>query len=567
MRGSKLPLLFSLLFLVVFLVPIFYLVYGSMFFQIGGATLTLETFVNVMTSPKTGYLLVNTLVFAGGGALLATLLATAYAWIIVRTDVPAKRLLELLPILPLTMPFLVKAFSWIFLFSPHNGIVNLLFEQVFGVKSVFNIYSMLGMIFAIGVGGLPLAYLTIEPAVRALNPALEEASRVAGNGILKTLWRITIPVLIPAILSAFLLLLIIGLGNFDYPFMLGNPAGIQTLATQVYFAIYEIQPPQYGVASIISIIYMALAICTVSVYIYATRRTFKFVVVTGKAARESVHSLRRWKYVALAVCFMILFFAFLLPYGTLVMMSLTSFLSAVGGHVQFSFTLDNYVAALNLPSFYLAIRNSLALGLAAGAIGTGIAAVLSYAALKSKVRGARFVEFISSIPLSFPGIVYGLALFWTFLLLPGISNVIYGTIWPLVVALVFLYLPYCTRMVSASLIQIADELEESSRVAGASWGRTFYKIVLPLMRRGLLNSFLYAFINSLRELGAVVLLVTAQSIVLTTLLLNLQSQHAFALNTVAAASVFLSIFIMVALAIQAYIRRAPTGSGKKASKG
>jgi len=122
-------------------------------------------------------------------------------------------------------------------------------------------------------------------------------------------------------------------------------------------------------------------------------------------------------------------------------------------------------------------------------------------------------------------------------------------------------------MVSASLIQIADELEESSRVSGAAWGRTFYKVVLPLMRRGLLNSFLYAFINSLRELGAVVLLVTAQSIVITTLLLNLQSQHAFALNTVAAASVFLSLFIMVALVIQAYVRRAPGTSAKKLSKG
>lgn len=552
--------------MVIFLVPIFYLVYGSMFFQIGGATLTLETFVNVMTSPKTGYLLINTLVFAAGGATLAVCLATTYAWIIVRTDVPGKRLLELLPILPLTMPFLVKAFAWIFLFSPHNGLVNLMLEQVFGVKSILNIYSMPGLIFAIGTGGLPLAYLTIEPAVKALNPALEEASRVAGNGILKTLRRITIPVLIPAILSAFLLLLIIGLGNFDYPFMLGNPAGIDTLATEVYFAIYEIQPAQYGVASIISIIYLVLALCTVSAYIYVTRKTFMFVVVTGKAARESVHSLRGWKYVALAVCFMILFFAFLLPYGTLVMMSLTSFLSAAGGHVQFSFTWDNYVAALKLPSFFLALRNSLALGLAAGAIGTGIASVLSYAALKSKVRGARFVEFISSIPLAFPGIVYGLALFWTFLLLPGVS-MMYGTIWPLVVALVFLYLPYCTRMVSASLIQIADELEESSRVSGAAWGRTFYKVVLPLMRRGLLNSFLYAFINSLRELGAVVLLVTAQSVVVTTLLLNLQSQHAFALNTVAAASVFLSIFIMIALAIQSYIRRGPTATVKKPSKG
>jgi len=551
MKGSKVPLLFSILFLVIFTIPIFYLIYGSIVFEVGGIpTLTWETFVRVMTSPSTGYLLINTLIFAIGGATLATVLATLYAWIIVRTDVPGKRLLGLLPILPLTMPFLVKSFAWIYLFSPRIGLANIALSQWFGLGPVFNIYSMAGMIFAIGTGGLPLAYLTVEPAVKSLDPALEEASRIAGHGILKTLWKVTIPVLIPAILSAFLLLMIIGLENFDYPFMLGSTAGIDTLATEVYFAIFDMR--QYGIASIISIVYLMLTITTVSIYIYVTRKTYKFVVVTGKAARESVHKLRRWKYLALAVCFFILFFAFLLPYATLVFMSFTTFFSAAGGVVRVSFTLENYVGqtgALNLPGFYGAITNSIVLGLTAGIIATVLAIFLSYAALKSKVRGARLVEFVSSIPLAFPGIVYGLALFWTFLLLPGVSHLIYGTIWPLVIALVFIRLPYCVRMISGSLIQIADELEESSRVSGASWGRTFVKIVLPLMRRGMTNSFVYTFINSLRELGAVVFLVTGQTVVLTTLLLNLYSQHAFALNTVAAASVFLSLFIMIALVL------------------
>jgi iron(III) transport system permease protein len=122
-------------------------------------------------------------------------------------------------------------------------------------------------------------------------------------------------------------------------------------------------------------------------------------------------------------------------------------------------------------------------------------------------------------------------------------------------------------MISGSLIQIADELEESSRVSGASWGRTFYRIVMPLMRRGLLNSFIYTFINSLRELGAVVLLVTANSVVLITLLLHLQSQNAFALNTVAAASVFLSIFIMIAIALPALIQHLLSWRKRRSSKG
>ncbi len=548
MKGSRIPLIFSFLFLVIFTIPVLYLVYGSTFFGFGGRSAG-QTFLEIISSPTTGSLLLNTAIYALGGSVLATVLATAYAWIIARTDVPGKGMFRLLPLLPLTMPFVVKSFAWIYLFSPNIGLANIALKQLFGVGPIFNIYSMAGMIFSLGVGGVPLVFLTIEPAVKSMNPALEEASRVAGKGVLNTLRKVTLPILLPAILSAFMLLTIIGLENFDYPFMLGHPVGIDTLATEVYFWIYESLPPRYITAALLSIIYIVITVVAVSIYIYLTRQTYKFVVVTGKAPYQTVHTLRKWKYVAFAVCFIVMFFAFILPFGTLVLMSFTPFLSAGGGKVELFFTLENYVKAVNLPLFYQAISNAIVLGLVAGLLGTLIAMILSYSSLKSKVKGARFTEMISSIPLAFPGIVYGLSLFWMFLLLPGVSKVIYGTIWPLVLALIFVRLPYCVRIVSGSLIQLADELEESSRVAGASWGRTFFRIVLPLMKGGLINSFLYTFINSLRELGAIVILSTSQAIVLTTLLLQLYSQHAMALNTVAAASVLLCLLIMVTLAI------------------
>jgi iron(III) transport system permease protein len=550
MKSAQIPIILSFLFLIVFIIPIFYLVYGSTFFHFyqGAPTLTWQNFLQLTFSATTGSLLINTMVFAIGGAVMATILAFIYAWIIIRTDVPGKRVWELLPILPLTMPLLVKAFAWMYLFSPQNGIMNILFNNLTGLGSIFNIFSMPGLIFAIGTGGIPIAYLTIEAAVKSLNPALEEASRVAGNGILKTLFRVTIPVLLPAIFSSFLLLLIIGMTNFDYPYMLGRYAGIDTLASQVFLVTHEFQPPRYGDAVIYSVIFIVITLAVVFIYIYATRQAYKFVVVTGKAPRETLHRLRRWKYVALLVLFFIMFFAFLLPFSTLVLMSFTPFLTTVGG-IHLYFTTANYINAINLPGFSTAMTNTIFLGLISGIVGTLLAALMAYASLKSKVRGAKLVDVITSVPMAFPGIVYGLAIFWTFLLLPGVSSVIYGTIWPLVIALVFIRLPYSVRMVSSSLIQISDELEESSRVSGASWGRTFYKIVLPLMRRGMVNSFVYTFVNSLREVGAVVFLATGNSIVIMTLLLQLQSQNALSLNLLAATSVILSVFIMIALAL------------------
>jgi iron(III) transport system permease protein len=188
---------------------------------------------------------------------------------------------------------------------------------------------------------------------------------------------------------------------------------------------------------------------------------------------------------------------------------------------------------------------------------------MSYGALKSKVKGGRITELFSSIPLAFPGIVYGVALFWTFLMLPGISGLIYGTIFPLVIALTFVRLPYSIRMISGGLMQISKELEEAARLSGASWFKNFRQIVLPLLKNSLVNSFIYTFINSIRELGGVILLITPGSIVLTVLLLNYYSAHAGALNTIAAASVFLSIIIMLLLAIPTIIQRYSEYKSKK----
>ena len=555
--AQRIPFIVSILFLSIFLLPIVFLFAGSSYFQIGSSTFTFQMFISIMTSSRTAGLLINTLILALGAALVATILGVVYAWITVRTDVPMKRLLELMPILPLAMPFLVKAFSWIYLFSPRIGLVNYGLVQIFGSgAAVFSIYTMGGMIFAMGVGGLPLAYLTVEPAMKAMDPSLEEASRVAGNGIFKTILKVTFPVLLPSILSAFLLLTIISLENFDYPLVLGSVGGIRTLSTEVYFWINGSMPPKYGTAAIISIIFLIVTLSSVSIYIWVTRRAYKFVVVTGKATHGTVHNLRKWRYPAFLVCFGIFFFSFLLPFSTLVLMSFTSFFSTVGGNLVLTFVgLQNYVDALNLPLIYNALINTIGVALAAGLISTLLAAFLSYAALKSRLKGARLIEFIGSIPLAFPGVVYGLALFWTFLLLPGISDLIYGTIWPLVIALIFVRLPYSVRMVSGNLIQMSSELEEASRVSGASWIRTFVRIVLPLMKRGLINSFTYTFVNSMRELGAIVILVTSQSIVLTVLLLNLYASHPLALNTVAAASVMLCLLIFVGLVIPPFVSR------------
>jgi len=235
-----------------------------------------------------------------------------------------------------------------------------------------------------------------------------------------------------------------------------------------------------------------------------------------------------------------------------VLMSSATIFASNLNSVQFNFP-TFYLDALKIPLLFDSLRTTLLFGLIAAALATVVGALLSYTALKSKTRGARLADFISAVPLAFPGVVYGVALFWTFLLIPGMSW-LFGTIWPLVIALVFIRLPFSTRIVSGNMVQISNDLEDASQVAGAGFTRTFTRVLMPLIKEGLFNSFVYTLIDSMRELGGVVILATAASPTFTTLLLQYYNESTSQIGTVAAASVIFTGLIMLLLVAASVVR-------------
>lgn len=544
MRGNKIFFSLSLFFLALFFIPVAYLILGNYIL----ATSTLKQ-INQFSFSELGNAILNSLIFAIGGASLATILGFIYAWISIRTNVPLKRLLRALTLLPLATPMLIKAFAWIYLFSPQIGIINNLARQIFGIEVLFNIYSLPGIIFAFGLGGIPLAYIIFEPVLKSLDSSLEENARVCGSGLLTVFRKVTIPIIFPAILSIFILLLIVAFDNFDYPLILGTPVNIYTLATLIYYWVYEYIPPNYGLASLTSVFYVVITFTLFYLYYLSTKRIFKYITVTGKMSERTLYNLGKWKYLALSICIIIIIISFFLPFSIVMLMSFS------GSYQLNNFTLNNYIQFFNLPLVYQSMENSLLFSFGAGFGATLIALLLSYSALRSKIKGSRIIEIFSNVPLAFPGIVYGLALFWTFLLFPVISYLIYGTLIPLIISLIFIRLPYSVRIVSNNMLQLSPELEESSTVCGGSFLTTVRKILIPLLNKGLINSFLYTFIDSLRELGGIILLVTPQSIVLIILLLQLYDQSAWALNVVAAGSVILTVIVSVILIILEVVNR------------
>jgi len=278
----------------------------------------------------------------------------------------------------------------------------------------------------------------------------------------------------------------------------------------------------------------------------------KFQTVTGRSTSGHLQNLGSFRYLALLICLVILFFEFILPFGGLVLMSTTTIYGSNLNSVRVNFPAF-YVGALQIPLIFNSLKTTLFFGLIAAALATIIGSLLSYSALKGSARGARFADYISAVPLAFPGVVYGVALFWTFLLVPGV-NLIYGTIWPMVIALIFIRLPFTTRIISGNMVQISNELMDASQVTGASFTRTFTRILMPLIKDGLFNSFVYTLIDSMRELGGVVILATAATPTFTTLLLQYYNERSSQIGNVAAASVIFTGIITLLLIASAVVR-------------
>lgn len=537
MKRPSLPLIIFLVFCVLYVVPLYFMIYGALIPEIGATNVSLKYIMAAFTSPDLPGVLLNTAEYGFGCGLLSVAIATPLAWLVARTDVPGGGILGTLSILRLSVPLIVEAFSWIFIFSPQIGLANIYMERLFGLTSpIFNIYSIWGLILAAGVGGIPFSYLVLEPAFRNVDPSLEEVSRTTGASIVRTFFKVTLPAIVPAILSVYLIGVIFGFENFDYPLILGQPAHIVTMATLV-FNLGELD--QNAQAAGFSIIYIVMTLILLSIYIWITRKSFRYVTVTGTSTHRTPIRLGRWKWPALLYIIAVFFIAFGLPIVVIFLVSVQPFYQVVSNPNIFgAFTLAHYVQALKTPFFQSSVINSFVLTIGAAAGTTVLGGIMSYVLVKGRERGQTILYFLSHLPLGFSSVVYSIALIWTFLVIPGLNSIIYGTIWAMLIGLMVVWSPYSIRIVAPALAQLANELEESAAICGAGWARRFRQITLPLLKSAIVNSFNYVMFNSFRELGPIFLLYSSQSIVLIILLEQLYSAGAD-FPTVAAMSMML----------------------------
>ena len=467
------------------------------------AHFTFDNFRTAYGSADTARLMANSLEFAVGSAALAFFIGALLAWINERTDTAFKSLFFAMALVPLIIPGILFTVSWIFLGSPKIGIINLALRYAFHSDRVFiNIYSIPGMIWVDGLHYAPVAFLLMSAALRSMDPALEESALMSGAALPQIAWRVTMRLAWPATAAALIILFVRALESFEVPALLGLPVGIEVYTSAIYDAIHS-YPSEVGLACAYGLTLLVIS----SLCIYLNARIAgggsRYATVTGRGFRPRRISIGRWRYLTAALFFAYATLVVALPFLVLLWSSLQRFYSVPSLAALKNLTLAPYRNVLAYPQIGTAIRNSIVLSLGSATLIMLATSALCWIVVRSRLPGRRLIDNLASLPLVFPGLVLGLSIMVCYLMLPiGV----YGTIWIMLIAYVTRFMPYGMRYNTASLLQIHRELEESAAMSGASLAAVFGRIVLPLLKPGLIAGWIYIVIVSIRELASAILL-------------------------------------------------------------
>ena len=474
-------------------------------------------FATVALNPNVHAALLNSLLACGGGTALAMVIGLLFAWIVVRTDTPWKTLIAGAGMLPLFVPPLVAGVAWAILGSPRTGLLNIVLAAL-GLDWRVNFYSMAGMILVFGIYYAPYVYMFTAAALRNMDPSLEEAAEISGASSFRTIFTVTFPLILPAIVSSMLLSFVVMLGIYGIPAALGTPANMPLLTTYIY-ALTAWSPPLYNTAAAVAVILMFVT----GVLVFLQHKVLSgrsFTTVAGKAYRPRTLRLGRWRFFTLGLSILYLAVVVVLPCFTLIVAAFRRFLFIRNLPALFDLSqygLTHFRLMFDNPVTVMSILNSVKVGLIAAASGGVLAFAIGYTVTRTRAPGRYVIDAIATVPVAIPGLVIGVAYLWAWISLPG---GLYGTLWILALAFVARFIPDTVKSLSSSLMQIHNELEEASWICGRGLLSTMAAVVIPLARPGIIAAMTLLFTLSIRELGSSLFLYSSDTMVMAVHLLN-----------------------------------------------
>jgi iron(III) transport system permease protein len=486
--------------------------------------------------------LLNTFGYTFALALVRTIISMAIAiffvWAVTRTDMPCGRFIETTLWLGFFLPVLPMTLGWMLLLDPSIGVLNVFLVNNFGISEPpFNVFSFWGIVWCHLAYSVSIRFLLLAPAFRAMDASLDEAARMSGSSSLGTLLRINVPILAPAIVASISLGFIKSLESFEIEWLLGRSAGISVVSTKIHDLI-NYQPPFYGRATALCAIFLFF----IFVMIWLQRTVLRdrdYTTLSGRGFTTRPVALGRWRWPVFWICISFLTISIVVP---LAMLLMGTFMNAFGFfNLEKTWTLDHWMHTFDDPLFLSALRNTMMAATIATLLGTLLYAIVSYIIVRTNFFGRHLLDLLSWLPWALPGILISLALLWVALGSGDVVRLIYGTTFVVALAIIVKELPLGVQMMKTGTIQISRELEEASRMSGASWKRTFTRIMLPLLQPSIVAVGIVVFIVSFREISAVIFLSSHESRTLSLLMMDYLAD-----SNVESATV-LGVFIVVLL--------------------
>lgn len=461
-------------------------------------TFTLKSFDQVLHSATTLRAIKNTFLVSLSVTVISAFIGVPLAWLLSRTDLIGKRKLRSWLCLPYAIPPYIGAIAWIFLANPTTGFLN----KILGLN--LNIYSFWGLVWVEASFLYTFILLTVFASLERMDSSFEEAARLSGAGPIRIFKDITLPLIRPALLGSSLLVFLATAASFGVPALIGSPARLYLITTQIY--TFQKMGSLSGLykAGALSMLLLLFAIITLFIQQKVLSKS-QFQTVSGKTSRASLIELGKWKIPALVSVGIFLFVAFVLPLGGI----LISALSKVQGNFNLdNFTLDNFYRTLfEVHETGRAFTNSLILGVTAATLACLLGVFLSYIQTKTKLKGRNLLDVIASVPYATPGTVVALALILAFSNgILGVGPSLYNTLAMLALAYIVKYLSFAIKTTADGYRQIDNVLDEAARVSGASWWKTMTTIWLPLMKSPMVAAWFLIFMPVVSELTMTILL-------------------------------------------------------------
>jgi iron(III) transport system permease protein len=531
----------GLLLCALVLLPLGWLAYYA--FTDKGGNFTTGNFVTIFSNPAFLEPFLRTSAISVAVALASVAVATPLAWLVARTDMPFRRWIRVLVTASFVTPPFLGAIAWEILAAPNAGLLNQLYQHLFGrgtYDNLFNIYTETGLVFVMACYAFPYVFVLLANAIERIPGDLEDASSILGGGRWVTLRRVVLPMTLPSLLAGALIAFLQAMTQFGAPAVLALPAGFHVITTKIWSLFQSPPQPQLAAAAALPLLLVTVLLLQAQRWLLGRRG---YTVIGGKSGMARPIALGHWRWAAFAFALAVMALTMLLPYAALIK---ASFLRTASDPLTFEkFTLYNYQWIYSFPESRRAFFNTFSIGLMSATCGAALALVVASLAARRGLRGARVLAALATSPVAIPGIVLGVGLFLSYTRPP---LVLYGTPWILLLAFVTIELPAAYQQLEAALLGLHPELEEASRIFGANRLKVLLQITAPLIATSVVATWCFIFIGAIRELSATIMLTTANTKLVSILIYDLNESGDLGLISVLGLVLLVITFAVVGLA-------------------